>query len=897
MSARSISNRFRRVNVRAAALNTILLVGVILEISLPSLHAANRDLIRWNPLPPLSDSLGFAGSFAGVNEDALLVAGGANFPGGPPWTGAEKTWHDRIFILAQPGGIWKQAAERLPRPLAYGVAITTGQGVLCLGGSDARRHYPDVFFLNQTDGKVQIRPGPSLPGPLANACGALLGQTVYVAGGLAAPTATQTLNVFWALDLSEAEPHWNELAPWPGRPRMLAVAGVQDGAFYLFSGTDLHPGPDGKPVREYLRDAYRFKPDQGWKRLADLPRPAVAAPSPAWTVGQSHLLIVGGDDGEQASRSLELKDAHPGFSGDVLGYHTITDTWTVLGRFPKRPGPDPRAHPEQADWPAVTTSAVAWNGSYVAPGGEIRPGVRTPKVWSARIEPRSAAFGLLNFVVLSAYLAGMVLIGVYFARKNRDTDDYFRGGKQIPWLVAGLSIFATMLSSLTYMSVPAKAYATNWEYLVGYPFILLTAALVVWLVLPFFRGIDATSAYEYLERRFNRPTRLLGSGLFLFFQAGRMAIVLFLSALALKSIMGLPVGQCILLMGTLSILYCTLGGVEAVVWTDAVQAVVLLAGAVLSLGLVLASLPGGLGQFFEVASTGHKFHMINWNWDAGSYAGAAFWVLALGALGQNLVSYTSDQAVVQRYMTTATQPLAARSIWTNGIMALPAGLLFFLLGTSLYVFYKTRPERLDPTFATDAIFPLFITRELPAGLAGLVVAGIFAAAQSTISTSMNSMATAFVTDFCRPFRLVTGEAGYLRLARWATLVAGLAGTLLALVFSSGNIKSLLDKFFAVLGLFGGSLGGVFLLGMFTRRANAGGAMTGAILGAVVTYYVQNFTRTHVYLHAAIGMATCFTTGWLASGLFPNSARDTAGLTIHTRLPKGQASETEREAEV
>jgi Na+/proline symporter len=197
------------------------------------------------------------------------------------------------------------------------------------------------------------------------------------------------------------------------------------------------------------------------------------------------------------------------------------------------------------------------------------------------------------------------------------------------------------------------------------------------------------------------------------------------------------------------------------------------------------------------------------------------------------------------------------------------------------VFYKSRPEHLDPTFNTDAILPLFITRELPAGAAGLVVAGIFAAAQSTVSTSMNSTATAFVTDFCRPIRPRGSEAGYLKLARWLTVVFGAAGTGLALVFSSGDIKSLLDKFFAVLGLFGGSLGGMFLLGMFTRRATASGAIVGALLGALVTYAVQRHTQTHVYLHAAVGLTVCFGCGWLGSWILPGGRKNLEGLTVHT----------------
>ncbi len=194
-----------------------------------------------------------------------------------------------------------------------------------------------------------------------------MGKVVYVAGGTADPQATSTLQTFWALNLADAKPRWRALEPWPGPARMLAVAGVQGDAFHLFGGTDLKAGPDGKPVRRYLRDAYRFTPKGGWRRIADVPRSVVAAPSPAAAIGQSHLLVCSGDDGTKVN--FQPPAEHPGFPADILAYHTITDTWTTLGEMPS---------------PRVTTPAVLWCGRWVIPSGEIRPGVRSPEVWSFR---------------------------------------------------------------------------------------------------------------------------------------------------------------------------------------------------------------------------------------------------------------------------------------------------------------------------------------------------------------------------------------------------------------------------------------------------------------------------------------------------------------------------------
>jgi len=407
------------------------------------------------------------------------------------------------------------------------------------------------------------------------------------------------------------------------------------------------------------------------------------------------------------------------------------------------------------------------------------------------------------------------------------------------------------------------------------------APVVILLFLPFFRKIDATSAYEYLEKRFNRLARLFASASFVLFQIGRMAVVLYLPALALATITPLTEQQSILLMGVLSIIYCALGGLEAVVWTDTIQSFVLLGGALFSLVIILMNVDGGVAGFIETAQANDKFHIVNLDFSAPSYATTALWVVVLGGLAQSLVPYASDMAVVQRYMSVPDIRRAQKAIWTNAVAVIPASLLFFGVGTALFVFYANHPERLDPTFKTDAIFPLFIARELPAGVAGLVVAGIFAAAQSTISTSMNSIAAALVTDFVRPWNWIQTEAGYLRLGRFFTVVLGVLGVMLALLFASSNIMSLWDQFMKILGLLGGSMCGLFCLGILTTRTNGAGAVLGATAGAVGLFLVQKYTNTHLLLYAFVGVAICFVAGYLSSFLFAPATHSIEGLTIYT----------------
>ncbi len=845
----------------------------LLITAVSSASATAQERLSWSDLPPVPDELGFAGPFVGVHNDALIVAGGANFPK-PVWEN-EKVWHDRVFVLTKNGGThtWIDGGT-LDRPIAYGASVTTDDGVVCIGGNDAAENFDDVFLLSWDPKSEQTTTTvyPSLPQPCAFSAATLIGNVIYVAGGQSGQSLETAMNNFWALDLSqkssETEFVWKELASWPGPSRALNLTVSQHNGYndcvYVISGRR-QVGPSERPDSfEFLRDVWEYNPNRGtWRQRADAPRCVMAGT--AIGLGQSHIFVLGGATEELYFTSDELRDDHPGFVKEALAYHTITDTWVAAG-------PTPANH--------VTTTAVQWGNDIIVPTGEVRPRVRSPKVFRVSVNAVGRDFGTLNYGVLFLYLISMVGVGVYFTNKNKHTDDYFRGGSQIPWWAAGCSIFATMLSSLTFTGIPSKAYAQDWVYAIGNFTIPVVAIVAVYVAMPFFRRIDATSAYEYLEKRFSRSLRLFGSASFTLFHLFRMAVVMSLTGLALAVATPLTPVQSVLLMGVLSIVYCTMGGVEAVIWTDTIQTVVLLTGAVLAFGLMVAGTDGGFGGFLTVADSANKFQIANLHLSATS-AQIALWVIVIGGIGQNLSSYTADQAVVQRYMTTANQQLAARSIWTNALLTIPATFLFFGIGTALFAFYRSHPGRLDSTITTDQVFPYFIAHEMPIGLAGLIVASVFAAAQSTVSTSMNSTATALVTDFLRPFRVCNADQGYLNAARSLTIVMGVLGTLLGLVFVNPDIKSLFDTFLVVIGLFMGVLGGLFLLGGITTRANSTGAMIGALVGAGVMFALWKFTPINGYLYTSCGITTCFVVGYGASLLTASPTSDLSGLTIHT----------------
>ena len=326
-----------------------------------SVRPTNHSLI-WSQLPPLPDALGVAGPFAGVSGGVLLVGGGANFPGQMPWEGGKKVWHDEVYALADAKSSWKLVGK-LPHPLAYGVSITTPAGLICIGGSDADRHYSEVFRLGFGNGVFSVQPLASLPTPLANAAGALLGETIYIAGGSEKPGELVALNQCFALDLAQENPVWQTVPACPGKARILPVAAAGKNGFYLFGGAALEPA-NGKIARVYLQDAWCYESGRGWQRLADLPKPCVAGPTPAPEVDESFLLI-GGDDGSHAG--FQPLEKHPGFATEMLAYNVNTGRWRTNGTVPA---------------PRATLPTVFWQNRFVLPSGEMRPGARSPEIWT-----------------------------------------------------------------------------------------------------------------------------------------------------------------------------------------------------------------------------------------------------------------------------------------------------------------------------------------------------------------------------------------------------------------------------------------------------------------------------------------------------------------------------------
>ena len=465
----------------------------------------------------------------------------------------------------------------------------------------------------------------------------------------------------------------------------------------------------------------------------------------------------------------------------------------------------------------------------------------------------------VDLIVLIGYLLGVVLFGCFFARKSSSTSTFMTAGGTLPAWAVGLSIFGTYLSSNTFLGVPGKAYGSNWNALVFSLSLPLAAWLATRFFVPFYRQSGEISAYQHLERRFGTWARTYAVVCYLLTQFARTGTILFGVSLVMSALTGWNQSLIIVVAGALITLYTVLGGIEAVIWTDVVQSLVLIAGAVVILILLLTGLPEGPAQVFALGASHDKFSLGSFDLDLTS---STFWVVLLYGLFINLSNFGIDQSFVQRYHTARDERQAARSVWLGAMLYMPISLLFFFIGTSAFSFYHTHPDQLEnlrrqtaeerlvqaktPISETtigqkaanltdaelgDKVLPHFIVHALPVGARGLLIAAILAAAMSSIDTSLNSSATVLLTDiykrFIRPF---AGERESMVVLYSATLLMGIAGTAAAVAMI--GVQSVLDAWWLLSGIFAGGVLGLFLLGIMSRRTGNFAAVVGVAFGFI-----------------------------------------------------------------
>ncbi|HLA50510.1 MAG TPA: sodium:solute symporter, partial [Thermodesulfovibrionia bacterium] len=354
----------------------------------------------------------------------------------------------------------------------------------------------------------------------------------------------------------------------------------------------------------------------------------------------------------------------------------------------------------------------------------------------------------IDFIILLIYLASMVAVGFWIGRKNRTSDQFMAAGRSIPGWAVGLSIFGTYVSSISFLALPGKAYGSNWNAFVFSLSIPFTTWLAVCYFVPFYRRNGEVSAYTHLENRFGPWARTYAVICYLLTQLARMGTIMYLLALALAPITGWNVVSLILITGIIVIAYTLVGGMEAVIWTDVVQSFILIGGAFACVVILFFGMPQGYSQIFQIAARHDKFSLGSFSM---SISESTFWVVFIYGIFINLQNFGIDQSYVQRYAAARTDKEAVKSVWLGGLLYLPISALFFFIGTQLFAYYNTQPQLLPAETKPDQVFPYFIATGLPIGVGGLVIAAVFAAAQSTLSSSINCSATLILCDLYKRY--------------------------------------------------------------------------------------------------------------------------------------------------
>lgn len=443
----------------------------------------------------------------------------------------------------------------------------------------------------------------------------------------------------------------------------------------------------------------------------------------------------------------------------------------------------------------------------------------------------------IDLIILVVYVIGITVFGCsfFFRKGSGDADTFMSGGMRLPTWTIALSIFATHVSSLSFLGLPAKAFLTNWNpYVLSMTVPIAAIIAAIWFI-PFYRNSGCLSAYSFLERRFGAWARLYASACFIIMQSARAGVILYLLALLMKSVLGYSVVSIILITGIATIIYSMMGGLSAVVWTDAIQSLILIGGTVLCIVLLGFKIPN-LGEGISTAWDAGKFSLGSLS--LSDWSTETFWVTFFYAMFINLQNFGIDQSFTQRYIAAKTTKAAVKSLLSSAFLYLVTTLLFVLIGSLLWIWVKNAPGELPAEVVerSDSVFPWFIVHKLPIGTSGLLVAAIVAAAMSTVSTTLNSGATVLLEDYWkRFFPARASEKSNIAFLRYASIGIGLFAVAVAVAVM--NVTSALTAFWAMQSVLSGGMLGLFLLGAFSRRCQPTRAAIAAVCGFAVLIWV------------------------------------------------------------
>ncbi len=475
----------------------------------------------------------------------------------------------------------------------------------------------------------------------------------------------------------------------------------------------------------------------------------------------------------------------------------------------------------------------------------------------------------IDLIIFLVFTLGVVVFGCSFYKKGNTSAEFTEAGRSLPGWVVGMSIFATYVSSISYIGYPGKAFATNWNAFVFSLSIPIASYFAARYFVPFYRHGGSVSAYTFLEEKFGRWARLYASACYLLTQIARMGSILYLLAVPMHILMGWNMHMVIIATSIGIIIYSMLGGLKAVIWADAIQGIILIGGALLCLGILCFSMPEGPAQVFDLAihsPQGNKFSLGEFT---GDLTTSTFWVCLIYGIFINLQNYGIDQNYVQRYHAAKTDRDARFSALFGGYLFIPVSALFFLIGSALYSYYTAHPHLLPADIAgkPDYVFPFFIVNGLPVGLRGLLIASIFAAGMSTVSTSVTSAATIILTDYYKPLVKNASERRQVYVLRLSSVLVGIIGIFVAIAMLS--VESIIDAWWKLSSIFSGGMLGLFLLGIMPRRIHRWAALAGCVAGIAVIAWISLAglydlpgIHLHEYLAIVLGTTTIFVVGFL-----------------------------------
>lgn len=478
-------------------------------------------------------------------------------------------------------------------------------------------------------------------------------------------------------------------------------------------------------------------------------------------------------------------------------------------------------------------------------------------------------FGWQNYTVLTVYLAAMIAIGLFFAKKQKTADDFFLAGRNMPWLCVAMSMFASLTSAVTYMAVPGMAYADNISILFGVLVSPIVAPILIFTFYPIYRKLNVTTSYEYILHRYGKAGRYAVSSLFILARLGWLGTVIYAPALALSVVTGIDVKLALLMMGILATAYTALGGLSAVLWTDVVQFVILVGGAIWVALSLTNNVEGGFSQIISIANQTGRLDVFNWQinfYKMTATAAALSWFFSF------MQDYGTDQVTVQRLLAVKNSKGVAKAIVFNSINDVVIIALLLFIGLGLFAYYRANPLNSAAGLKADMMLPYYITSALPKGISGLVITAIFAAAMSSMDSGLHSITTVVINDFLKPLRKrVVKPSADVTLARIITILLGIFAT--AVAFYASTLGSIVKAWSSFMSMFAGPILAIFVLGILTRWANFKGTAIGSIISIAATFYLQRETDVHWVYYFPFSFGISFIAGALASAIIPSPKAD------------------------